>query len=98
MPLRLVDPRKGKSPNFTIRGSYLGVRVDKSSRTDRRSIARGILAKLEHAIERGEYPPRQVALGKTFLSAAVSYMEAGRRPRYVARLIKHFGATPLAVC
>ena len=23
-------------------------------------------------------------------------MEAGRRPRYVARLIKHFGATPLA--
>jgi integrase len=30
------------------------------------------------------------------LKAAVDYMDAGRRPRYVAQLIKHFGATPLA--
>jgi len=29
------------------------------------------------------------------LSAAVAYMEAGRSSRYVAKLIKHFGATPL---
>ena len=99
MPLKLVAPRKGKSPNFTIRGSYLGVAVNKSSGTDKRSVARAILAKLERAIEAGEYPPKQVAAGdseRTFLKAAVEYMEAGRRPRYVARLIKHFGATPLA--
>ena len=99
MPLKLVAPRKGKSPNFTIRGSYLGVAVNKSSGTDNRSVARAILARLEHAIEAGEYPPRQAAASdseRTFLKAAVEYMEAGRRPRYVARLIKHFGATPLA--
>jgi integrase len=95
MPLKLVPPRKGKSRNFTIRGSYLGVAINKSSGTDRRSVARAILAKLERAIENGEYPPRQVAAGseRTFLKAAVEYMEAGRPPRYVARLIKHFGAT-----
>jgi integrase len=98
MPLKLVPPRNGKGPNFTIRGSYLGVAVDKSSGTHKRSIALGVLRKLELAIERGEYPPKQVATGdqeRTFLSAAVAYLEAGRRSRYVARLIKHFGATPL---
>lgn len=98
MPLKLVEPRKGKSPNYTIRGSYLGVAVNESSGTDKRSVARAILARLEQAIESREYPPRQVAAGgeRTFLKAAVEYMEAGRRPRYVARLIKHFGATLLA--
>ena len=98
MPLKLVAPRTGKSPNFTIRGSYLGVAVNKSCGTDKRSVARAILAKLERAIESGEYPPKQVATRgeRTFLRAAVEYMEAGRRARYVARLIKHFGATPLA--
>lgn len=98
MPLKLVSPRKGKSPNFTIRGSYLGVAVDKSSGTHKRPVALGVLRKLELAIERGEYPPSQTAVGdrkRTFLSAAVAYLEAGRRRRYVARLIKHFGDTPI---
>jgi integrase len=99
MPLKLVEPRKGKSPNWTIRGSYLGVAINKSSGTDKRSVARTVLAKLERAIENGEYPPKQAASNsgeRTILKAAVDYLEAGRRPRYVARLIKHFGAMPLA--
>jgi integrase len=99
MPLKLVPPRKGKSPNWSIRGSYLGVPVDKSSGTHKRSVARTVLNNLERAIERGEYPPKQVAAGeaeRTFIKAAVDYMEAGRGRRYVAKLIKHFGATPLS--
>jgi integrase len=97
MPLKLVSPRKGKSPNFTIRGSYLGIAINQSSGTHKRSVARTVLAKLERAIESGEWPPKPTAGDneRTFLSAAVAYLEAGRRPRYVARLIKHFGATPL---
>jgi hypothetical protein len=98
MPIKLVAPRAGKSPNYTIRGSYLGVAVNKSSGTDKRSIARTVLAKLERAIENGEYPPKQAASGsgeRTFLKAAVEYMESGRRARYVARLIRHFGTRPL---
>jgi integrase len=97
MPLKLVPPRKGKSPNFTIRGSYLAVRVDTSSRTHKRSIALARLRELEQAIERGEYPGRKAATSeRTFVMAAVAYMEAGRSRRHVAKLIKHFGATPLA--
>ena len=97
MPLKLVPPRKGKSQNFTIRGSYLGIPVNKSSGAHKRSVALGVQRKLELAIESGEYPPKEVAAcrGKTFLTAAVGYLEAGRRPRYVSRLIKHFGETPL---
>ena len=98
MPLKLVPPRKGKSPNFTIRGSYLGFAVDKSSGTHKRSVAHAVLVGIERAIERGEYPPRQARTGqeRTFLIAAVAYMEAGRSRRHVAKLIKHFGSTPLA--
>ncbi len=100
MPLKIVEPRKGKTPYFAIRGTYLGIYVDKSCGTDRRSIARQQLADLRGKIERREYPapaPAQASSGgPTFLSAAVSYMEAGGRPKYLAALIKHFGDTPLA--
>src|SRR5215216_1825472 len=80
MPLRLVPPRKGKSPNYTIRGTYLHVSVDKSSGTNRRRLAGKILKNLERAIERGEYPPKEAAPDReqpTFLNAAVAYMESG---------------------
>src|SRR5690348_14923615 len=99
MPLKIIASRKAtKANNLYIRGSYLGVRIDQSCRTDKRSVARTILRSLEQAIERGEYPPRPVeprADEPTFLSAALAYLEAGRQPRYVSRLIKHFGETPL---
>ena len=58
MPLKLVPPRKGKSPNFTIRGSYLAVGVDKSSGTHKRSVALAVMRGIQQAIERGEYPPK----------------------------------------
>jgi integrase len=73
--------------------------VDKSSGTHQRSVARAILNDLKGKIERGEYPPRESKVQPstpTFLSAAVAYLEAGRRPRYVARLIRHFGEKPLS--
>jgi integrase len=96
MPLKLIPPRK--SPNWSIRGTYLGIAVDKSCRTHKRSIAATILKELERAIERREYPPREAPTRDqqpTFLSAAVGYMEAGRSRRHLARLIKYFAETPL---
>src|SRR5262249_19134080 len=99
MPLKLKEPRKDKSPNYSIRGTYLGVRVDKSSGTPRRSVALTILKRLEGAIERGEYPPKEAAPSgeqPTFLSAANAYMEAGGSRKFVGKLIKHFGETPLS--
>jgi integrase len=97
MPLKLVPPRQGKSPNWTIRGSYLKIAVDQSSGTHRRSVAARIMRDLEERIERGEFPARTPQQEPaTFLNAAISYMEAGRRRRYVAKLIAHFNETPLS--
>lgn len=98
MPLKLRSPRKDKTPNFEIRGTYLRVRVEQSSGTDRRSVALQELRKLERAIEAGDYPPKAPVARPdepTFLSAANGYMEVGHSRRYVAALIKHFGETPL---
>lgn len=98
MPIKIIPPRNKKTKNLYFRGSYLGVAVDRSSGTSKRSVALRLLRDLEERIERREYPAREDQAGgeqPTFLSAALAYVKAGRRKRYVARLIKHFGATPL---
>ena len=96
MPLKLVPPRKGKSPNWTIRGTHIGVYVDRSAKTPRRSVAARQLRELESKIERGEFPEkRPEPNAPTFLSAALAYMQAGRSRRGLAALIDHFGETPL---
>lgn len=96
MPLKLVASRNSKTKNLYIRGAYLGVSMDKSSGTDKRSVAQTILKQIESEIERGEYGRlKATRASPTFLSAAVAYLEAGRRKRYVAKLIKYFGETPL---
>jgi len=98
MPLKIIPPRNSKTKNLYIRGKYLGIAVDKSCGTDKRSVAKTILKRIEGEIERGEYQvkaPAPVRGAPTFLSAAIAYLEAGRRKRYVAKLIKHFGETPL---
>ena len=35
MPLELRAPRKGKTPIWTVRGTYLGVHVERSTKTSR---------------------------------------------------------------
>jgi integrase len=90
--LRLYPPRKGFSQNWRIRGTYLGCRVDQSSRTHRRQVAAGILEDITRQIERKEWKavPRE---GMSFAAAAESYIKTGGSPRYVAALAKHFGET-----
>jgi hypothetical protein len=98
MPIKIAAARNAKTKSLYIRGSHLGVAVDKSCRTDRRSVARALLKRYEAAIECGEYPPKEAAPDReqpTFLSAAISYMETRHRTKYVVKLIKHFGGTPL---
>jgi integrase len=96
MPLKVIPPRAGKSPNYTIRGTYLGIPVDRSAGTSKEAVAKQQLKKLETAIESGDYPPKpKQPDAPTFLSAAVAYMKAGRPRRYVGRLIEYFQDTPL---
>ena len=98
MPLKLIEPRAGRSKNFTIRGTYLRVYVDRSCGTSERAIARRILRDLEGKIERGEYPERPVGPREaTFVEAAVRYMKAGgERGRHMAPLLRRLGNKPLS--
>jgi integrase len=92
MPIRLIPPRKGKSPNWTIRGAYLGTHVNRSSGTGKRAVAIQVLKKLERQIERGELAkPGE----PTFASAAAAYMKAGGERKYLRPLLEYFGETPI---
>lgn len=98
MPLKLYPPRADKTKNWSIRGTYLGIGVDKSCGTNKRSVAVKFLKRLEKQIEDGEYP-RQTASGPqvpTFISAARKFLEAGGNKRYIASVVGYFGETPLS--
>lgn len=92
MPLRLVDPRKGKSPNYSVRGTYLGVEVNRSARTSDRKKAKLFLKKWEQEIERGEFSAPRVP---TFADAVIGYIKAGGERRHLPPLIRKLGETPL---
>ncbi len=92
MPLKLVPPRDGKSPNWTIRGTYLRVRVDQTAGTPDRRVAARKLARIREDIERGDFSRPGAP---TFASAALDYIDAGGEKRFVLRLAEHFGALPL---
>jgi integrase len=93
MPLKLVPPRAGKSPNYRIRGTYYGVPIDCTAGTPDRSKASKALAKLKADIESGAYAPRS---GLTFAEAALSYIRSGGEDRFMLMLTDHFGNTPLS--
>src|SRR5262245_48694376 len=90
MPLKLIPPRK--SPFFSVRGTYLGVYVDRSTKAGKRAIAAKVLRQWEREIECGEFTERSE---QTFASAAAAYMTAGGEGIYLRRLLEHFGEKPL---
>jgi integrase len=91
MPLKLVPPRAGKSPNFTVRGTYLGVYVERTTGTADRSKARQVLNGIKRDIEGGSFKSRK---GLTFAAAAIAYIRAGGDDRFIGPLNDHFGDTP----
>ena len=92
MPLRLVPPRDGKSPNWSIRGTHLGTSIDRTAGTPSRKLAARVLAKLKDDIEAGRLAP---AGAPTFASAALSYVKAGGSKRFLPPLAEHFATTLL---
>src|SRR5579859_887324 len=88
MPLKLVLPRKGRSPNWTIRGTYLGISIDLTAGTSRRTIAEQKRKAIEAEIETGRYR-RSVAKG--FAQAALDYVQATGQRRHVMALAEYFG-------
>lgn len=93
MPLKLIPPRKGKTPYWSVRGTYLGVYVNRSTKAGKRALAAQILKRIEREIERGEFAqPGE----PTFASAAAAYMKAGGERTYLKKLLEHFGDIQLS--
>ncbi len=92
MPLKLVPPRQGKSPNWTVRGSYLGTSVDRTTGTADKKLAGKKLAQIRDEIERGAFSRPGAP---TFAAAALKYIESGRDGRFILKLAEHFREMPL---
>ncbi len=92
MPLKLS--RRPKTPNWIMRGTIRGIRVEESTGTSDRRAAEEIRAKREAEIlSESVYGRRATA---TFAHAAMSYLENGGSKRFTAPVISWFGTTPLA--
>ncbi len=93
MPIKLHAPKAGRSPYWRMRGTYMGIRIDKSTGTTDRRVASKILAATRDQIERGAISNRA---GPNFASALVSYLDAGGSQRFMTPLLEYWQETPLA--
>jgi integrase len=95
MPLKLLSPEKAKKgPFWYVRGSYLGIRLNRSTKATSERVARQVFVRWRQQIERGEYErpsePQQPAPA-TFVSAAVAYMKAGGERKHLGPIIEMRG-------
>jgi hypothetical protein len=85
MPLTLRPPRKGKSPNYEIRGTYLRVAVERSAGTPDKKLALKVLNRIKAEIEEGKIKGGD---GTTFLMALKAYLEAGGDGQFMRPIIE----------
>lgn len=83
MPLKLVEPRKGKTPYWSIRGTHRGIYIDRSTKHTLKAKARETLNQWKAEIERGEFSST-INTEKTFLNGAVDYVKAGGDKRFIS--------------
>jgi hypothetical protein len=100
MPLKLKPPRPGKTPFYYVRGTYLGIRLDRSTQTSEARTARVIFKRWKADIERGEYrhavaEPRPMNVKPTFASAALAYIQAGGERAFLSPIIEMTGEASL---
>lgn len=80
---------------WTARGTYLGVKVDRSTGASDKGEAQAILAKIQNEIfERasGRVPEKA---GPGFAQAIISYVKLGGERRFLEPLLKYFGDVPI---
>jgi integrase len=96
MPLKLIPPREGKSPNYTIRGTHFRIYIDRTAGTSEKRAAQKVLDAIKRQIERGEYSksaaePVGEKRPATFADAALAYLKAGGDNKYISRIIELTG-------
>lgn len=92
MPLKLVPPRIGKTPFYAVRGSHLGVYLDRSTKTAEKSLAAKLLKAWKDDIERGAIArPGE----PTWLDAVTSYIAATGNDDFLQPITEHLGTMPL---
>lgn len=93
MSLRLKSPREGRSPYWYVRGTFLGITLDRSTGTTERAAALLVLRKWEREIAGGQYHavPERSVTPRTFLAAAVAYMKAGGERAFLSPIIEFTG-------
>lgn len=84
--------RRSKTSNWIVRGTLNGREIWESTGTRSKAAAEARRHEIETELrERGATGGR----GPTFAEAALTYMEAGRSPRFLAPIIEHFGKRTL---
>ena len=95
MSIKLVSPREGKSPNYSIRGTYLRCYVDRTAGTPNKRKAQEVLDGIKRQIERGEFrnnePVTEEKRSATFAVAALAYLKAGGEAAFLSPIIEHTG-------
>lgn len=93
MPLTLVPPRPSRTPNYRVRGMYLGIRVDRSTETRDEATAKRFLKALKEQIERGSFSERPAM---TLAVAVTSYVQGGGEARFLEPILQYFGRGAVA--
>ena len=92
MPLKLFKGSNG-SPNFRIRGTHFGVRIDQSAGTSDYKLASRQLKQTKNDIERGAIRPK--VIGSTFAEAVELYVKETKNQRFILPLFDYFRDKPL---
>jgi integrase len=86
--LKLKPPRKGKTPFWYVRGSHLGIAVNRSTKARDRDTAKLVRRAIKAEIECGAFATKGAP---TFVTAAAEYMAATGQDRFIDPLTDHFG-------
>ena len=97
MPWNLKPPRAPWTPYWYVRGTYCGIKLNRSTGTSERRAAARILATWKEQAERGEFakPPIVTSGPVDFATAALAYMKAGGERTFLEPILKAWGERPL---
>lgn len=103
MPLKLFPPKAGRSKWYRVRGTFLGVRINRSTEVGNERDAQAVMARWKREVIAGTYcsPVQAKAdeLGQgegTFLAAATAYMRAGFEGAFLACILAYDGPGAIA--